>query len=515
MTCERLTVLVVDDELPLRQELRLFPWESHGFELLGEAENGEEALRLCRDFAPDIVVTDITMPVMDGLELFRTVKQELPPTQFVLLTCHSEFAYAQQAVRLGAADYLVKVMMEPSDLERALGKARDAIRKERSAERDESEERRWERSRQLVRFAAGAPDDGPELETFLAESFGLSLPVGLAALHLEAKRDNRHLAKRELEQLLGALLRPSHPFQWAPAEDGVYLLLFETETTRPAAIRDLLQPLTAELAESLAERLSFLGEPVGLYAIIGEPVKHHRQFADVYRSVVSGQPFRFYDNLSHVFVASPFPFPATWDDATAAASMADKLRSVKGSRDKLAECLREELPRWAVKHAVPPDTLKGLVAEWRGDWLDRGHDGFRPSAGIKAITDARTVEELTAALVHELESASGGQRKMRKEIADARRYIDEHLDQPLTLARVAEVVSFSPPYLSRLFREENGISFHDYILRSRMKRAATLLQTTTLRVYEVGIAVGIPSYRYFVSTFRDYAGVPPTEYRKG
>ncbi|PYI54031.1 response regulator [Paenibacillus flagellatus] len=514
MTRDKLTVLVVDDELPLRQELRLFPWESHGFELAGEAENGEEALRFIRDFSPDIVVTDITMPVMDGLELFRAVKEEQPDIPFILLTCHSEFDYAREAVRLGAADYLIKVMMEPADLERALLKAKDAILRGRSIRSGEIEERRWERSRAMARIASAPAADGADLEAVLSESFGLSLPVTLASVHVEAKRESRHLAKREVEAMLTALERPHSPFSWLPAEDGVYLLVFDQEASRPAYIRDALETLTKKMADELTERLSFLGEPAALYAILGEPVKQPEQFQDVYRSVVRAYPLRFYDPAGLVFLSKSSPFPEKPDEA-AVADMAGKLRRVKGNRPKLAELLRVELPRWAVKYGVSPDALKGLVTEWRHEWLEHADDSVRLSAGVKEIADAGSVEELVAVLVRELESESGQRRKTRKEIADAKRYIDEHLNQPLTLARVAEHVSLSPAYLSRLFRDETGVSFHDHITRSRMERAVRLLQTTSLRVYEVGIAVGIPSYRYFASTFREYTGVPPTEYRKG
>ncbi|WP_010267898.1 response regulator transcription factor [Paenibacillus senegalensis] len=256
-------VVLVDDELPLRQELRLFPWREHGFELAGEAENGEMALQLCRKIKPQIVITDITMPVMNGLDLLRTLKDEQLNVKVILLTCHSDFEFAREALRFGAVEYLLKVTMESEELVNALNHARTAYLRERM---------------------------------------------------LEANKQAANL----------------------------------------------------------------------------------------------------------------------------------KADSLYGDKDKHSDI---------------------------------------PAA-------------------------------VRKEIADAIDYIRENLQHSLSLNVVAEQVNLSPHYFSRLFREETGISYQSYITTKRMEKAAYLLRTTSLRVYEVAYEVGIPSYRYFASMFREYAGIPPTEYKK-
>lgn len=122
-----------------------------------------------------------------------------------------------------------------------------------------------------------------------------------------------------------------------------------------------------------------------------------------------------------------------------------------------------------------------------------------------------TLAQLVAELIHD----AGNGRPCRREVREAMRIVRERLAEPLTLTAVAEEVRLSSHYLSRLFREEAGISFNEYVTRLRMERAIELLQTTTLKVYEVAEAVGIPSYRYFSVLFRQHTGVVPTEYKKG
>ena len=109
-----MTVIVLDNQnfcaFSLNKMPRLFPWSSCNAELVGEADNGEEALEFCRKLLPDVVITDITMPKMDGIELFRAIKKEFPLTQVILLTCHNDFEYVRDALRLGALEYLIKVL---------------------------------------------------------------------------------------------------------------------------------------------------------------------------------------------------------------------------------------------------------------------------------------------------------------------------------------------------------------------------------------------------------------------
>jgi len=116
----------------------MFAWAEHGFELAGEARHGQEALDLCERLQPDIIVTDIVMPVMDGLRLTRMLKERKPEYQVILLTCHSEFDYAREALSLGASDYLLKGTFRDQDLLNALNRAKGRIPASRVQERVET-----------------------------------------------------------------------------------------------------------------------------------------------------------------------------------------------------------------------------------------------------------------------------------------------------------------------------------------------------------------------------------------
>ena len=101
-------VLIVDDELPLLERMHTFDWAAQDCLCVGEASSAEEALRFCRLWTPHIVVTDINMPVMDGLTLLARLREAFPSMQVILLTVYQEFSYVQNALRNGAVDYLNK-----------------------------------------------------------------------------------------------------------------------------------------------------------------------------------------------------------------------------------------------------------------------------------------------------------------------------------------------------------------------------------------------------------------------
>ncbi|MDY3917555.1 MAG: response regulator [Candidatus Limivivens sp.] len=123
------TAMIVDDEYPARNMLDLLvDWEENDFRLIAKAENGKQALELYRKYRPDLLITDIQMPVMDGIQLIEAIRREKRDACMVILSCHESFAYAQQAIRLGVKDYLIKDMLTGEQLQKCLERAKEQIR---------------------------------------------------------------------------------------------------------------------------------------------------------------------------------------------------------------------------------------------------------------------------------------------------------------------------------------------------------------------------------------------------
>jgi two-component system, response regulator YesN len=525
VTKERLLdVLIVDDELPLREELRLFDWAAHGFRLAGEAENGEMALRFCRERAPDVVITDITMPIMDGITLFRRLREEGIALQVILLTCHSEFDYAREAIQLGAVEYLIKVEMDDPDIVRALSKAREAHERHRLLSTKVAEGKRWELSKALSKVlaqagASGKDGQNTELLEMLKRLYGLKPPLRSSALHVELKRELRLPGLREVEEYLIELEHNGLPFRWAAAGEGIYLLVSGAE----ARVAEEDVPAEAgreaegliQLAERLEDELSYLNGALRIYAVTAPGLAETEEEAVEQFRLLSEKPLdAFYEPERRVYAGGGDKGKGPGESLAAL----DKLVATLPDTERLLVFIREELGKWAFANRLHPAALQSWASlQLRQRRGAGGAEGIWDDAA-RTCAEAGSIDELTAVLLHMLKPAGTGkgvQRKLRKEIADAQRYIREHLDQSLTLVSVANQVGLSSHYLSRLFRIETGSSFNDYVTQQRMEKAIGLLQNTTMRVYEVGNAVGIPSYRYFTATFRQYTGQSPTFYKKG
>lgn len=131
----KLKVLILDDEFIIREGLCAFPWEPYGCEVVGSAEDGKEGLRLAKTLHPDILLSDIKMPEMDGLEVSEKVKSAFPETEIVLLTGYDDFEFAQQALRIGVAEYLLKPI-DFKELEAVVEKICGRIRKHQKQKTD-------------------------------------------------------------------------------------------------------------------------------------------------------------------------------------------------------------------------------------------------------------------------------------------------------------------------------------------------------------------------------------------
>ncbi|GAA3408964.1 response regulator [Paenibacillus hodogayensis] len=203
----RTKVVIADDEVPIRQSLRMFPWDRHGFELAGEARHGQEALDLCSGIKHGIVVTDIVMPVMDGLRMTRLLKERQPDFQVILLTCHSEFDYAREALALGAIQYLLKGTLRDQELLEALNKAKARLPVPAVDGQGETEKRYEIRhALEYIRDHLGEPFDLPDV----AASVGLSANYFGQLFRRETGERFQDYVKRNRLEKAAHLLRYSH-----------------------------------------------------------------------------------------------------------------------------------------------------------------------------------------------------------------------------------------------------------------------------------------------------------------
>ena len=512
MTVRPLNVLIVDDEIPLRQELRIFPWETCDAVLVGEASNGADALAMCGTCAPDVVITDITMPVMDGITLIREIRKRYPAIQIILLTCHSDFRYVQEALRLGALEYILKVSMEDEELRQAMDKVRKAIVKEQNSLDNEKSERRLLQAALFDKLLHGHKLSSSDWQPIQLDQ-GVSYL--LVSLIFDAPNTAYLAARQGIQHNLTEMER-SDPnwLTWLSIREKEYFVLIALQHSSESVVQ-MFDGIMQDLVDSMKgeERLS---DPfIAAHAIVSEPFTTKEELTLSLFDATQWKDALFYDRIteSHVFTGRPQPLMEMTDKH--AKEMNEMLRKASHSTASLIDCLQGDFVNWCVAQRIRPNQLKQRMLNWQVDWqkAQEGCDELDCSS-ITRLMGAQTLSQMVACLNRDIAALESGRTHSRIEIRSAIRWIKDHMQQPISLPILADQVGLSPHYVSRLFREEKGCSVNQYITQLRMEKAVDLLKQTNKKVYQIAEEVGIPSYRYFTVTFRNWTGVSPTDYKR-
>ncbi|NGP44603.1 helix-turn-helix domain-containing protein [Bacillaceae bacterium SIJ1] len=509
MNSDILSVLVVDDELPIREDLINFDWERCGAVLVGDVSDGMKALSFCEGYKPDIVITDITMPVLDGLKLTKALKEKYPETQVILLTCHSDFDYAQKAIKLGALDYLVKVTLEDEALEQVILKAREKIEKEKKYQDYSYEEQKWRESQRLLQWINSQEDND-----FQQLNLELRFPLRMVRLHLHTNQNNRIFVNREVQRVLSVLERSAqHCFIWIPIEVSEYVLFFfQRDAIALENVYANIHSFIDRINHGIERNLPFLFDDVDSFVAVSDVLNFSESIKKAFDQLALWQSKRFYFYESRICAGNPPEFTTLTKQRLQLIER--KFSQNKHQLEKLISFFENDFACWANEHLIYPYQLKDLVLQWVVK--DENIYEVKESIGLaERIFQASTLSELLSELIFVIQTIQPNKVSYRYEIKQAIALINEQISQPITLASIAEEVGLSPHYISRLFREEVGISFHAFLTQVRMEAAIQLLQTTNLKVYEIAERVGIPSYRYFSAVFRKWTGMTPTDYKKG
>jgi two-component system response regulator YesN len=538
-------VLIVDDELLVRDALRaIVPWEDLGFRIAAEAHNGAEALRALEACGAQILITDIRMPVMDGLELIRAVRRDYPGVQIAVLSAYDEFHMVSSAFKLGASEYFLKAELQPDNVAEVLRKLGERI--ERNAmERRQREEREREaadsrakaqalehtlsanrealQERLLLGALTGGAAEGFDRQ---ARELGLrlrqgavrvmALAVSPAAPYGAAEGAGQAAERAALPGALRQVLDGRRQGDLVAVSPGGYAVAvsFEGAVASGRATGEMHQ-LFFELQEAArgachALLSGGLSEAGGLEAL---PALHRQAVLACGYSFVAGRG-RLIDCAT--LPAGPF---APFDGREAA----DCLKKALGGMDM------EEPSGLAAALAVPREAVSpGRIAEIR-DLFAQYRAALAEYAGRHGLADAMSaalgrydgwlkdygcLEELNAWLESCLSRLAETAGEPRRVVRLMKKYILKNYSRDISLAALSQELGASAGYLSRVFARESGCTFVEYLSRVRIEEAQRLLAETNLKMYEISERVGLANPEYFSRLFKKIVGKSPKDYMK-
>jgi|GEM_PF-6188869 Response regulator containing CheY-like receiver domain and AraC-type DNA-binding domain len=532
-------VLIVDDEHFVRMNFKSFmDWEGHGYQLVGEARNGQEALDKINELRPDIVFLDIRMPVMDGLELLRHLKALSVSCKVIILSSYNEFEYVREAMLLGAADYIHKPSLYPALVFETLSRVRSLVDKER------------EQTDQIEHLRRNEERSKPELKALFCKAW------------IEGSVRHEWEIEQKTKQLKIDLKQPN-----------VCCLLFfidrfESVQQRYAKPLDHLVGFSVNniLSEIFRkfEELAFVQMSGNQFAILKSYSKLrslndvHEQQWHLIRTVQT--TLRQFMNISVSFSISTLhsqllKVPAAYEEALRTSDelffegegsilFYEKMRREKNVvhervYDELAKQVRTqaEAARWKEAEAALQslyDTIGrnrdigkkealDLSVSMHYSLLELGSEADRNTQGsafpsIEAIMGADNLGRVRQLLFAELaylrnkrqEAGQSTNLKIQKVLA----YIHSYYDHDLTLEELAHHVSLNSSYLSRLFKEQTSFMLIPYINQYRVKKSLDYLLDGKLKTYEIAEKVGFKSVDNYYIAFKKVYGQPPNEYRK-
>ena len=480
-------ILVVDDEHLINQYIvQCIQSAGGGEQIIGAVKSGAKALKVLEESAADLAFVDITMPKMNGLELLREIKTRHPSVSVVMLTCHDDFEYARTAMQNGADNYILKSELTPEYMVKLLGDVRET-RKKRGVERVTSQLRQ---SSYLKKIVAGGSDIYIVTEEDLRKNSILLRDDAFVALCFRN-------TDRNLNTVVGAAEADfENPLLYAYNEDlSILLLNVRRSEKRWNTFDDLIEEV-----DGYFERLeSQLDGRIGCSRVFFRMARLHAAIAEALES------------LNDKFYGGPVSCDVGYGERIAQLRqlvMRGDIRLEEGNSKAACKVLEELVQFARTAHPDASALKEGVRHLNRAARLADGQREMR-------ILAAESFEQLRPAIEELTEGLTNLGRKYSGPICQAVEFIEAHYTEDLTQNMVADHVFLNRDYLSRQFKKEVGVSFSEYLTALRMKRAKELLETTTLRISEVAMRIGIPNISYFSTIFRKEFNCSPTDIRDG
>ncbi len=527
------SVVICDDKPVIREALKAtVDWQALGCSVVGDAADGRSAVRLCEKLRPEIVITDIRMPRLDGLELTQHLKRLSPTTLVIVITAYDEFDYAQRALRYGAFELILKPVDDDylfSVLASAVQKLDElSLRQTRTEElmtenrelQQQLEKDRLGRLRRLVlELLAGRfpPKEASQ------QAKRLSLPLGSFVTFAVALPDSHRGHKQISEEVRSKLGRLSARYNVSfidvllqPGE----LIVLMTAGRKDVGYGEITKAVGTALLDVVRASGSTAGVGISLVhdSIAEAPQSlEEAEAALAYRFVISAGAVH-YDEVPQ----------ARQVDSLAIATVVRNIQRalLMGHRDvrediRLMVKMIAEDSAWNI--ALIKSVLYSIILSLHVARLEQvGYPGppirtigelYRDLQRVATLQEAHDYVDsiVDACDTSGSDVAQGCLSPATRHIVE---FIREHYVEQLTLTSVAGAVSLSPSYVSRLVKAETGMRFTEVVHEIRIAQASRLLRNTTMRVYEVASAVGIENYVYFYQLFRRHHGVSPNQYRR-
>lgn len=530
-------VLIVDDEPYIRKGLvNIINWKNYGCEICGEASDGVEGLEKIASLTPDIVFVDINMPEINGLDMIRQSKELMPKSKFIILTGYRDFSYIQEAIKVGAYDYILK----PSKIEEISDILKRAVL-ELKMEREEEQEH----EKLKAKFEESVPILKEKLLYDLMDGHEMTkdeMAYQLSLYQLELQEYLIMFVSVDGENMSKDMLEQRHLYQFGVSNTVMDLygdnFHVERVVLNPQVIAFIIESgktgdVKLEKAAQLAGNVQQLIRRCFGFTVtmaisnIGYGPEALYEKAQECEACLA---YRFYMGPDSVILHQDLMgFYRSRDLSSLDRHEKQIIGAIQAGDEHQVTTLLDELKREIIESNANPEQIKHYY--WT---MVYNINHIRLS--MKALE--KTVDEMShdmSSLYHMIDESGNileihellytvatsivtkinqyNRQNINVTLQKAVDYIHQHYHQSITLQDLADEVYISTYYLSRMFTKELNKNFVDYLSEVRMNEAKRLMEDASLKTYEISERVGISDAHYFSKLFKKYVGMTPTDYR--
>ncbi len=476
-------VLIVDDERLIRKSIRnRLDWAHCGVEICGEAANGEEALRTMQNESPDIVLTDIRMPLMDGLALIEKASVLCPRTKFIIMSAYSDFDYAKQAIRLGVEDYILKPV-KVKELEEVVRKIVHSL----------DEKKLQQHLRENRKGNINAKLKGQK--------------IGAMAFYI----DNQEEIETRIEKALGAEIE-SYYLQGYSRGD-CYVFLAVADELQEEALRRLIRQVWEEMPNLTGTcAYSEIGGPEDIhkaarqsvYLLMRKMFYPERRIISIRQSAGVGRletQKKIRSEINYLYQAA---IKKDYDNLKKAMAYVVNLIVHQENHLGVIQSSIAELVQ----------IMRMVIGESEDEMETNIY--FHPITGKDYLLRYHTADELKSVLMEVVDHVFCSRvRDQDSNVIDAiKEYIHDNYEHELNANDIAEKFYINTSYLSSMFKAKTGINMGKYIEDVRMEKAKAYIANKDWTITEVASRSGYADSGYFSRVFKKYTGRTPKQYRE-
>lgn len=501
-------VLIVDDEFIMRQGLRyMIDWEKEGYEIVGEASNGNDAFQLIQEVQPHIIFSDIVMPLMDGVDFTVAVHHLFPEIQMIILSGYDNFEYVKQTFINGVVDYILKPTLNPNELRSVLSKAVARI-PSLSVYPKESV---IGLEAQIERYLLGI-DEKLNVNLFQREMMSSYYCFYVVYVPNECGRDMFDLLYKKIGRVLSAMECTHKALVTIRDKETQICVLFGFEMSERSGIKVRMEKLSSQLALVYNR----------LFSVISRTFGQIQNMKKVYLDdIIPNYDMGFYfkgrylldleqENPVRTVKMSKFDFTA-YNRFIVGMQYSDALRLLAEYHEDLLRCrmdsykMKNQMKNliYIFLDAMPlRESEKENYRRQFFKWVEQAYYESEYRKGMDDIFDML------------MEMSCKAFPKKNRRMNKILNYIEENYQEDLRLEMLSEEFNYNYHYLSSFFNQEMKEGFSDYLNRVRIRKACEMLENPSKSISEISNDVGYSEHSYFCRVFKKYTGKTPSVWRR-